>query len=375
MAAGSCGHCGGTNPGQCRPSGCVESGCFHCRRGRQDYTGAWDERVDNAIWRGWWNILTGHIPPGGAVTAVSRGPNKLDVFLVSTDGGVYTAAWDHFVANGAWRGWWRVGSLNAKPGSPVGVVARAADKLDIFVAGTDGKTYTAAWDANVSNGAWRGWWNILTGHIPSGGTITAVAREANKLDIFLVSNDGGVYTAAWDHFVADGNWRGWWRIGSLNAKPGSPVGVVARAPDKLDIFVAGTDGKTYTAAWDANVANGAWRGWWNILTGHIEPGSAVAAVSRARPSWIFSLSVKTNGSTRPPGMRTSTTANGRGGGASDEPAGDERPLSLLRPQVITEKTRTGAAQQIMRVLGNMKQAAAQHGERPRLTRRKQPRPR
>jgi hypothetical protein len=163
----------------------------------------------------------------------------------------------------------------------VGVVARAADKLDIFVAGTDGKTYTAAWDANVSSGAWRGWWNILTGHIPAGGTITAVARDSNKLDIFLVSNDGGVYTAAWDHFVADGHWRGWWRIGTLNAEPGSPVGVVARAPDKLDIFVAGTDGKTYTAAWDANVSNGEWRGWWNILTGHIEPGSAVAAVSRA----------------------------------------------------------------------------------------------
>jgi hypothetical protein len=43
---------------------------------------------------------------------------------------------------------------------------------------------------------------------------------------------------------------------NVDPQPGSPVGVVARAPDELDIFVAGNDGKTYTAAWDAHAANG-----------------------------------------------------------------------------------------------------------------------
>jgi hypothetical protein len=244
------------------------------------YTAAWDANRSNGLWRGWWNILSGWLPPGGSVTAVCRDPGKLDVFLVSNDGGIYTAAWDRNVANQAWRGWWRIGTLTAKPGAPVSVVSRAANKLDVFVAGIDGKTYTAAWDTNQANGQWRGWWNILSGWIPPGGTISAVARDPGKLDIFLVSNGGGIYTAAWDRNVANQAWRGWWRIGNLTALPGAPVSVVARDPSKLDIFVAGTDGQTYTAAWDANQANGQWRGWWNILTGAITPGGPVAAVSR-----------------------------------------------------------------------------------------------
>jgi len=168
----------------------------------------------------------------------------------------------------------------AKPGTPVGVVSRDANKLDIFVAGSDGKTYSAAWDAQQANGQWRGWWNILTGAIPAGGTVSCVSRDAGKLDIFLVSNDGGIYTAAWDQNVANATWRGWWRIGQLTAPPGAPVSAVARDASKLDVFVAGSDGRTYTASWDPAVANGAWQGWNNILTGATVPGSAVAAVSR-----------------------------------------------------------------------------------------------
>ncbi len=244
------------------------------------YTAAWDAGVTDGQWRGWWNILTGHVPPGGSVTAVSRDPNKLDIFLVSNDGGIYTAAWDQHVANAQWRGWWRIGNLAAKPGSPVAVVSRDPNKLDIFVAGSDGKTYTAAWDQNVSSGQWRGWWNILTGAIPPGGTITAVSRDPNKLDIFHVSNDGGIYTAAWDQHVSSGQWRGWWRVLNGVAKAGSAVAAVARDPNKLDTFVIGTDNGIYTAAWDQNVANAQWRGWWRIANGVARSDSGIAAVSR-----------------------------------------------------------------------------------------------
>jgi Peptidase family M23 len=256
------------------------------------WTAAWDADRVSSQWRGWWNVLSGWLPPGGAVTAISRDPAKLDIFLVSNDGGIYTAAWDRNVANQAWRGWWRIGTLTAKPGAPVTVVSRAPTKLDIFVAGDDGLTYTAAWDANQANGQWRGWWNILAGRIPRAGTISAVSRDPGKLDIFLVSTDGGIYTAAWDRNMANQVWRGWWRIGGLTAPPGAPVSCVARTPDLLDIFVAADDGKTYSAAWDPNQANGQWRGWWNILTGAITPGGAIAAVSRASGKLdIFLVSV------------------------------------------------------------------------------------
>jgi hypothetical protein len=58
------------------------------------------------------------------VSAVSRAPNKLDVFLTSTDGGIYTAAWEAGVASGAWRGWWRIKDLKSVPGASVGALFR-----------------------------------------------------------------------------------------------------------------------------------------------------------------------------------------------------------------------------------------------------------
>lgn len=243
------------------------------------YTGAWDQ-ARNGQWRGYWNILAGAIPKGGAVTAVSRKADQLDIFIVSTDGGIYTASWNTANPGGAWKGWWRIGTLTAKPGTRVEAISRGPEKLDIFVSGADGKTYTAAWDATKAEGQWRGWWNILSGAIPSGGAVTAITRKPEQIDLFLVSNDGGIYTAAWNRNVADQKWQGWWRIGTLKAKPGTPVSVVSRSPDKLDIFVSGADGKTYTAAWDAAKADGAWRGWWNILSGFVPAGSPIAAVAR-----------------------------------------------------------------------------------------------
>ena len=184
--------------------------------------------------------------------------------MVGKDGGVYTAAWEAGVANGAWRGWWRVKDMVSTPGAYVAAVARDPDKLDIFVVRTDGAVSTAAWDRNVANGAWRGWWSVAGGQTTIGTPITVVSRHPNKLDVFMVGQDGGVYTAAW------GIRCGQRRLARLVACEGSrggsssAVAAVARDPDMIDIFAVRTDGQMFTAAWDHNVADGEWRGWWRI---------------------------------------------------------------------------------------------------------------
>jgi len=176
------------------------------------YTAAWDANAANGQWRGWWNILDGYIPVGGTVTAASRDPNKLDIFLVSNDGGIYTAAWDANAANGQWQGWWRILDGVGAPGAAVAAVSRDPNKLDVFVIGTDNGIYTAAWDANAANGQWQGWWKILDGVPAAGSGLAAVSRDPNKLDVFVVGTDSALWTAAWDANVANGNWQGWSRI-------------------------------------------------------------------------------------------------------------------------------------------------------------------
>jgi len=120
--------------------------------------------------------------------AIARGPSLLDILATDNSGRVWVARSPSTYARN-WDRWRPVLSDIAISNTPAGVVARDANRLDVIIAGNDGKTYTGAWDKNFASSQWRGWWNILTGAIPPGGAVTAVSRDANKLDIFLVSTD------------------------------------------------------------------------------------------------------------------------------------------------------------------------------------------
>ena len=80
--------------------------------------------------------------------------------------------------------------------------------------------------------------------------------------------------------------------------------------DKLDVFVVRGDGGVYTAAWAANVAKGKWRGWWRIQSW---PPRSARECGRTRfPRNWTSLSSET-GSIRQHGTRMSRTGSGGGG--------------------------------------------------------------
>ena len=214
-------------------------------------------------WDRWRRVLSdiGNPRPIGVV---SRSPSRLDIVTANSSGAIYTGGWNENFNSGVWGGWWRIKDHVAGANAPVSIVARDSEKLDVFSVRNDGAVSTAAWDHDVADGAWRGWWSVAGGETVPGGWVTAVSRAPNKLDVFMVGTDGGVYTAAWESGVANSAWRGWWRVKDLVAFSSSAVAAVARDPDKLDIFAVRTDGQMSTAAWDRNVADGAWRGWWRI---------------------------------------------------------------------------------------------------------------
>ena len=240
------------------------------------YTAAWEPDFADG-WHGWWQLLGGVAAPGAHVTAVSRSADHLDVFVVGTDGHVYTAAWEPDFADG-WHGWWRIGNLVAPQGAAVHCVSRSTDHLDIFVTDINGNIQTAAWEPDFADG-WHGWWQINGGRAAPGAPVTAVSRSTDHLDIFVTGTDGHVYTAAWEPDFADG-WHGWWRIGNLAAPQGAAVHCVSRSTDHLDIFVTDASGMTQTAAWEPDFADG-WHGWWQINGGRAAPGAPVTAVSRS----------------------------------------------------------------------------------------------
>ena len=239
------------------------------------YTAAWEPAFKDG-WHGWWNLKHGATAAGSPITAVSRSKDKLDVFCVGNDGYVYTAAWEPAFKDG-WHGWSRIGAVRAPIGSYVGVVSRGADKLDVFVTDVNGNVMAAAWEPAFKDG-WHGWWHVKGGKAKPGSPVTAVSRSKDKVDIFVTGMDGGVWTAAWEPSFKDG-WHGWWKIRDAKAPLGAYVGVVSREADKLDVFVTDVNKKILTAQWEPSFADG-WHGWWHVKGGLAQPGSPVTAVSR-----------------------------------------------------------------------------------------------
>ncbi len=231
------------------------------------YSQSWD--ATNGWGSGWFDIPGGIAAnPGSHVTAIARNLNHFDLFVTGTDGQIYSTYWD---AASSWAGgWFEVpGSGAANPGSPVTVVARNPDHLDLFVTGTDGQIYSTYWDAA---GGWAGGWFVVPGGPTAnlGSLVTVIARNPDHLDLFVTGTDGQIHSTYWD---AASGWAsgGWFYVpGGLGVIPGSPVTVVARNPDQLDLFVTRSDGQIYSTSWDA--ANGWAYEWFSV------PGGATASL-------------------------------------------------------------------------------------------------
>lgn len=239
-------------------------------------TAAWEPAFADG-WHGWWPIQNGQTAPGGAVTAVSRRPDFLDIFVVGTDSRVYTAAWEPGSAEG-WRGWWRIGDAVVPPGSAVHVVSRSLDHLDIFVTDVGGRILSAAWEPGFADG-WHGWWEVAGGRAAPGAAVTALSRAPDKLDVFVVGTDSHVWQAAWEPgFV--GGWRGWSPVLDAVVPATSAVTGVSRSLDHIDLFLTDSGGAVRSAAWEPGFTDG-WHGWWGIQGGRAAAGATVSAVSRS----------------------------------------------------------------------------------------------
>jgi hypothetical protein len=225
---------------------------------------------------------------GSVIASVSRYAGHLDLFTVGYDGGVYSAWWDANADGGSWTHtsngqpytWFRIGDSGLAPqGATISAVARTSQHLDVFVVSTDGAIYSAWWDAAADGGSWvhsagnnqtYTWFRIgLDGQqVPPGTPISAVAQNDHHLDLFVVGYDGGVYGAWWDQNADNASWThagndGPYSLYRIGSGPDTfpqftPITAVSRCSGELDLFAVGFDGHIYSAYWNANVDGGSW---------------------------------------------------------------------------------------------------------------------
>lgn len=227
------------------------------------YTSWWTAGSDWSGINNNWRPIGGFFPVGAPLAAVSRHGDQLDLFVIGNDGVVYTSWW---TAGSDWSGinnnWRPIGGF-FPVGAALSAVSRHQDQLDLFVIGNDGVVYTSWWTAGSDWSGINNNWRPIGGFFPQGAVVSAVSRHRDQLDLFVVGNDGVVYTSWWtlgsDWSGINNNWR---PIGGF-FPPGTPVTVVSRHQDQLDLFVIGYDGVVYTSWWtlgsDWSGVNNNWR--------------------------------------------------------------------------------------------------------------------
>ena len=225
---------------------------------------------DNAVLHTWWDgaawsqweSLGGEGVWGR--TAVTWGPDRLDVFAVADDKAVVHTWWD----GAAWSQW---ESLGGSCHQPLAVVARAPDGLDVISVDQDHVLWHKWWDGS----AWQDWESLggLTGYPP-----VAVSWGPDRLDVFAASGAVGIYHKWWDGDAWSGpageDWTGWELLGEVSI--GEPY-AVTWGPDRLDLFAAAFASLTLSHSWWDGSTWHAWesQGDWDFWSSDPAVASAV----------------------------------------------------------------------------------------------------
>ena len=247
------------------------------------YTSWWHD--DSADWSGInksWQPIGGVFPIGVQIAAVSRTGDSVDLFIVGKDGGVYTS-WRRSGAGWSGTNGWRFIGRIFRPGAPVSAVARTEKSIDLFVVGNDGVVYTSWWHDGADWSGITNNWQPIGGVFPIGAQIAAVSRTYDSIDLFIVGKDGGVYTSWWSSGAGWSGTNGWRFIGRI-FRPGAPVSAVARTEKSIDLFVVGNDGVVYTSWWHDGADWSGITNSWQPIGGVFPIGAQIAAVSRTDDS-------------------------------------------------------------------------------------------
>jgi len=205
------------------------------------------------------------------ISVVARFPEHLDVFAVASDGRTMSNWWDQ---SSGWAGWFHVQGGISSPGgtgSPVTAIARYAGHLDLFTVGTDNRVYSSWWD--IGSG-WHSWFPIGNLQCRSGSTVNVVSRYSDHLDLFTTASDGRIMSTWWD---ARTGWASWFQVQGGVAAPGTTVTAIARYPFHLDLFTVGTDNRVYSCWWDERSG---WHNWFAIGILQSRSDATVSVVAR-----------------------------------------------------------------------------------------------
>jgi hypothetical protein len=210
-----------------------------------------------------WDLITprlaGTSSPGVSSRQLAVVPDRDAIMAVANRAGVGLVSARRERASGAWSAGAPVPGAQIAPTSPVAAVSRKPGLVDILFFDTGGHVRTTCW---TESAGWSGQALEIGGGVvanPTGG-LAAVARTPYNLDVFFCVGNG-IVTSHWNEVEG---WVGSFRV-NRNVDAGAVAALVAvsDAPDSIDVFYVGADGRVYDLNWSnswrepVDIGNGA----------------------------------------------------------------------------------------------------------------------
>jgi hypothetical protein len=151
--------------------------------------------------------------------------------VIGSDDFVYSTTWSE--ADGWAPEWFHITTENIFDHATQKVTAISSfeSEIELYVVGSDDRVWVTFW--SVVQG-WQNWHHVPgnSGFDHTKQLVSAVARMAGSIDLFMIGVDGNVWSTARSE---ENGWLGsWFKVGSgPTFDPSAPVTAISRAPDKL----------------------------------------------------------------------------------------------------------------------------------------------
>ena len=250
----------------------------------------------NSAWSNWTSLgspaLGSPSSIFGNTIAVGQLPDfRMQIFIVehdqinSTLGNIYTMYKLTTDPDSPWSNWTSLGSPGGSYAGDVAIGYLPDDRMQIFICTSDGTVYTMYKLTTDPNSAWSGWTSL--GGIGTGidsvyfAGVSVGNLTDGRMQIFVMGDDGNVYTKWKLTTDASSGWSGWTNLGKPTTGIPSPYSChigVGNLPDRrLQIFLFGTDGKIYSMYKLTTDPDSAWSKWTSI--GQAGPAYDIAQIT------------------------------------------------------------------------------------------------
>jgi hypothetical protein len=196
----------------------------------------WDVGIDTGVWHSSTAITMPKQAVAGALAAVSRNPQQVDLFWVGPDGGVGATGSSKFDPAPHFPPPRAIAPPEAAAAGALAAVARTPFQIDVFWLNPRGVVITAWWTADANNDDWNGPREIAPAGTAQAGAIAALARSADHLDVFWIQPDGAV-ASQWFDARNHPAWNGAaFRIASSGDALGGLVTAVSVDGNRTDVL-------------------------------------------------------------------------------------------------------------------------------------------